>query len=261
MDADPNSAPDLGDIRREIDEIDAQLLELLHRRFAASERVRVAKLAFGGGGSPVRPAREASLMHRLMAARRDPLPLNVMISIWRHIISSSTLLQADATVNVTAEIASDGDLREMLRGHFGCMPLVTHDSADAALAAVSADPAAMAVLPFEGGWPAGLAGGPVSVTGVLPFLARNPNPELAVLSQAPSAATGQDETLILSQGQLPRDFAPAPLWRAKLDGGCWITSLPGYLSLSEMPLVSLTHGNDDLALRIIGRYPSPITID
>ncbi len=265
MDADPNSMPDLGDIRREIDEIDGQLLALLQRRFVASERVRIAKLAFGeASGTPLRPAREARLIRRLIAARRDPLPLGVMVGVWRHIIAGSILVQAAASVNMTAETAADGDLREMLSGHFGSMPLAVHDGIEAVLAAVADDAMALAVLPVEGNWLRHLdetGNGVLAVTGTLPFLSRNPSPELLMVSHATSAATGEDETLVLTSGRLPRDFTPTPLWRAKLNGGEWLTSLPGYLSLSEMPLVSLTHGNDDLALRIVGRYPSPIAID
>ena len=104
-------------------------------------RVRVAKLAYGSvSESPMRPSREASLMHRLLEARQDPLPMDVTVSIWRHIIASSTLVQADATVNLVAQTAADGAIREMLRGQFGCMPLVVHDTEDAVLTAVAADP-------------------------------------------------------------------------------------------------------------------------
>ncbi len=265
MDAESDSATDLDAIRREIDEIDAGLLELLQRRFAISERVRAAKKARGeDGGSPVRPGREAELMRRLIAARRTPLPLDVVVAVWRAILAGSTMLQASTRLHLTAETAGNGSLRDMLRKHFASTPIDVHSGEEDVLTAVGADPGAIGVLTPIGHWPRALAqmdASGLSVSGALPFLAGNPVPDLLVVSHAPAEPTGEDETLILSAGQLPRDFTPAPLWRAKLDGGHWLTSLPGFLAISEMPLVSLTHGNDDLALRVLGRYPSPLAIE
>lgn len=265
MDRDTRTLQSLDEIRREIDAIDADLLELLQRRFSASEKVRIAKENQGEAvGTPMRPAREADLIRKLVAARREPLPLELTVCLWRHIIASSTLLQADATVNVAGEVYDSGDMRAMLRSHFGCMPVVAHDSDVAAVEAVTRDPAAIAVLQLHGDWPRLLDhndGDRPTVTGVLPFMATEPVPKLLIVTQAPCEPTGQDETVILSAGQLPRDFVPAPLWRARLASGEWLTSLPGYLSATEMPLVSLSHSNDELALRVLGRYPSPLAID
>jgi chorismate mutase len=264
MESPVDTAQSLEEIRREIDEIDAGLLDLLQRRFQASERVLHAKGAAGEtAGTPLRPAREAALMRKLIAGCRAPLPRDLVINLWRAIISSSTQLQADATMNVSNEVYGDGRSRDILRGYFGTMPVLAHNSDLAAVQAVGKDPAAIAVLQPGGDWPHVLTEDDfqaLSVTGVLPFIAENPDPELLIVTQAPSEPTGQDETLILSSGQLPRDFVPAPLWRTKVARGAWLTSLPGFLSTAEMPLVSLTHNNDALALHVLGRYPSPLTI-
>ena len=265
MDTEPDTALNLDDIRREIDTIDAQMLELLQKRFEASQSVRKAKDARGEtGGTPVRPAREAALMRKLIAARREPLPLDFLVYLWRSILASSTLLQADASVNVSRDVFDNPDLRDTLRCHFGRIPVVAHDNDGAALDVAEKDSAAMALLPLHGDWPRSLAGrldSGLAITGAVPFVTGKDAPELIVISHAPIEPTGQDETVVVSAGQLPRDFAPAPLWRCKLDGGEWLTSLPGYLLATEMPLVSLTHSNDDLALCVLGRYPSPLTID
>ena len=264
MESQVKSNQSLEEIRREIDDIDAGLLDLLQQRFEASERVLQAKTAAGEqGGTPLRPAREAALMRKLIASCRAPLPRDLVVSLWRSIIASSTQLQARATVNVSNDVSVQGFHRDILRSYFGTMPVVAHNSDLAAVQAVLKDTAAIAVLPPGGDWPHLLAQDDhqeLSVTGVLPFIGENSDPELLIVTQAPSEPTGQDETLILSSGQLPRDFVPAPLWRAKVARGAWLTSLPGYLSASEMPLVSLSHNNDALALHVLGRYPSPLTL-
>jgi hypothetical protein len=80
---------------------------------------------------------------------------------------------------------------------------------------------------------------------------------LVVLGFAVSEPTGEDETLVLTSGHLPRDFVPKPVWHLKLADDVHLTALPGYMSISEQPLVSLK-GNAGLKLKLLGRYPSPM---
>jgi chorismate mutase len=99
------SAPDseLEDIRREIDAIDDGLMTLLQRRFVASEHVRVIKSKTGAlAGSPFRPAREAAIMRRLLTRSGGLLPAELMVRLWRVILTGSTLSQAPVTIHVQA---------------------------------------------------------------------------------------------------------------------------------------------------------------
>ena len=57
--------------------------------------------------------------------------------------------------------------------------------------------------------------------------------------------TGADETLLVTDGQLPRDFAPAPLWQMRI-GGKHLASLPGFLSEHSVPLIGLVRSNGRL---------------
>ena len=82
-----------------------------------------------------------------------------------------------------------------------------------------------------------------------------------VLGFGPSASepTGDDQTLMGSDGKLPRDFLPAPLWQLKL-GTRRVSCLPGFLSDHEIPLVSLIRTNPLLGLKLAGRYASTFQI-
>ena len=63
----PDNALDA--IRREIDVIDDQVLDLLERRFAATRRVKATKASDGSiASSPFRPAREAAMLRRFGGA-------------------------------------------------------------------------------------------------------------------------------------------------------------------------------------------------
>ena len=98
-----------------------------------------------------------------------------------------------------------------------------------------------------------------TLIGVLPFLATTAMPRLLIFGHAAPEQTGADETLVLTDGQLPRDFTPQPLWQMKA-GDLQLTSLPGFHSEHNAPLVGLTRSNGSLALSVLGRYPSPIEL-
>ena len=53
---------------------------------------------------------------------------------------------------------------------------------------------------------------------------------------------------------------PKPVWHLKLSDEVHLTALPGYMSMSQQPLVSLKN-NAGLALKVIGRYPSSIEME
>ena len=101
--------------------------------------------------------------------------------------------------------------------------------------------------------------GRIAVSGVLPFLGDGAPPPLAILSHAKAEATGADETLVATNGQLPRDFAPTPLWQTQ-QGRFRLSAIPGFLEERENPLLGITRANGALGLKVLGRYPSPIEI-
>ena len=104
----------------------------------------------------------------------------------------------------------------------------------------------------------GLTGG-ASVIGTVPALRAGAQPELLTLGHAQTQPTGDDETLVLSSGSLPRNFSPAPLWQVR-SGAHVLSCLPGYHGEGEGPLAALMRSNATLGLRIAGRYPSPIEV-
>jgi chorismate mutase / prephenate dehydratase len=88
MDTPPEGA--LKRIREDIDDIDDAMLALLAKRFAAVEKVREIKAASGAiTQSPMRPAREAAILRRLLDAKAENVPGELRIRLWRAIISSS----------------------------------------------------------------------------------------------------------------------------------------------------------------------------
>jgi chorismate mutase / prephenate dehydratase len=247
----------LASIRREIDGIDEGLLALLERRFAVTERVRALKPV---NGSPMRPAREAEILRKLLGQPGSNLTSDLVLRVWRAIVSQSTLNQAPVAIHVSRRLNASIGLRLRIRDHFGTTPVEECRDEAQALLQVNAAPADLCIVETASPWVEAFAdgnAGTAQVIGVLPFLRDDPEPKLLVFGHARAEATGDDETLIVSDGQLPRDFAPRPLWQVKV-GQRRLSCLPGFLSEHESPLVSLARSNALLNLKVAGRYPSPM---
>ena len=259
--ADNNQAI-LEEARREIDALDEGLLNLLERRFACVERVRCAK-GDNGQASPLRPEREAFILRRLLRrAGAGGVPPELVVRIWRAIMIEASLAQAPITIHVSRRFTQTMGNRLRLRDYFGPVAVEDYRDEAQALYQINGNLLDLCVVETDSPWlEAFLDGkaGRAQVIAALPFLKTGEAPALLVIGHARAVATGEDETLLVSDGKLPRDFAPAPLWEVKI-GSRRLSSLPGFLSEHESPLVGLMRSNPGLHLRVVGRYPSPFEV-
>jgi chorismate mutase/prephenate dehydratase len=259
MDKQAGQASGLDSIRQEIDSIDDEIVALLCRRFAASARVRDAKAAAPKSAIPYRPGREAMILRRLAERAAGQVPPGVVERVWRTVISASTRLQADVRLVTTQEVMNDARHRAAVDLFAAMMPVEKARSLKGCLEGLSPEQPIMAVVPMKSDWYAQIFGlaEPVRprAVAVLPSDTGKPSRALVVLGFAISEPTGEDQTLVVTAGKLPRDFVPKPVWTMKINDDLHLTAVPGYLNTSEQPLVSLK-GNAGLALRVAGRYPT-----
>src|SRR5262245_8770101 len=146
--------PTLPELRQEIDRIDEAVHRLLIERgeiissLIAVKRTQESSSAF-------RPAREASMMRRLVERHRGILPLDTVEGIWRVIISTFTYVQAPYSVHADLS-AGDALMRDSARFHFGfTAPFVAHMGASAVVAAVSDSQGDLGLVPafaVAGAW-------------------------------------------------------------------------------------------------------------
>jgi chorismate mutase len=246
-------------IRREIDSIDDQMLVLLERRFAAIRRVKATKASDGSiASSPFRPAREAAMLRRLVAKGESALSPDLLVQLWRVILSASTQYQAHVTLHVDEVMGNDLDNRLRIDQHFRGMPMEVHKSSSLALDALRSSQGDLAVMGIESDWAQGFfmtEKGSPRVIGTLPVVSRSRLPLLLILGYAEPQESGDDETLVLSPGDPLK--TPSALWQAA-SGRFTLTSLPGFLD-SEHDLVRELIARQPGA-RIAGRCPRPIRI-
>ncbi len=244
----------LTDVRRTIDAIDDQMLELLEQRFAMIEHVRALKLATPGSEtSPLRPAREAQVLRRILAKARIAPP-DLLVRLWPAIFSAASLKQVKISIHASAA-ADETQRRLMIHDYFPLIPVDVHADAGAAIAAIQMRPSDIAIVAVDDPWADVVKSSKISVIAALPVLSGQPQPQLLVLGQLAAEPTGKDETIISCNGGLPRDFPVKPNWQGT-SGVQQIVGLPGFLSEKEAPLLGIIRSNARLGIKVLGRYPA-----
>lgn len=268
MNADDNNAviiPTLGEARKSLDQIDDQILDLLAKRIGITAEVkRVKQHELQTHASPLRPTREAAIMRRLLArAKETDVSQALILRIWRAIISDSSLRQAPITLHISKHLNANIAHRLRLRDYFGAIAVEEYRDEAQALMQIDSSPGDLCVVETEQPWvEAFIAGraGKAQVIASLPVIKEDEIPKLLLIGQAPVEMSGNDETLVITEGKLPRDFSPQPLWQSKI-GNHRLSCLPGFHTEHEGPLVGLVRTNASLKLKIAGHYSSAISVD
>lgn len=260
----PPSGPALQALRQELDDLDDALLALLAKRFAITAQVKSFKRAtHTTSTSPLRPAREAQILRRLLAkAKVDGLNRDMVLRLWRAILTQSSSEQAPMTIHVAKKAASGVATRLRLRDHFPNLPVEEWRDDAQVLMQVNASPGDVCVIETDGPWIEAFVSGQAGmaqVIGALPVVAEDKMPKLLIIGNAPQEATGRDETLLITQGNLPRDFPVQPLWQVK-SGPYRLSALAGFFSEHESPIIGLGRSNKSLGLIVAGRYPSAFEV-
>lgn len=170
---DQPAAHGLADLRRRIDDIDAEVHRLLIARSEIIDQLISVKRT-DEPGAAFRPAREAAMMHALVDRHRGHLPIVTVEHVWREIISTFTWLQAPYTVHVATGDAAE--TRDMARFYFGfTVPFETAAVPTDAIAAVARSSSDLAVVRLgeaETAWWQALSGegGMPRIIGRLPFI-------------------------------------------------------------------------------------------
>ena len=269
--------PSLDDLRREIDEIDESLHDLIMRRTAVVEHVAEAKGSQTGSG--MRPGREAAILRRLAARHEGPFGRGSLLRIWREIFATLTAMQGPYSAAVFADEA-DG-LWDLARDHFGSYTdLAGCATRREVVAGVAAGTRTHGVLPYpaetdERPWWAGLwsADAPQVVLR-LPFAeagnARDRGSSALVIARVAPEASGDDRSLLLMEmaAEVRRPVIGEMLAAAGLGGKIvcaaadgtnqYLAEAEGFVEDGDSRLATLAEQENVERLRVIGAYPSPL---
>ena len=229
---------ELEKLRRQIDEIDNALHDLVRQRTEIVERIGRAKGA--DGRLALRPGREALVLRRLLDRHDGSFPLAALVRMWREMISAVTGLQGPFSIAVCVPEDQRG-FWDMARDHFGIqVPMRRHTTPARVLTDIAEDAnvVGMLPLPVEGDpqpwWPALNSNEPTTpcIVARAPFYRTgNPRTEglsalvLARLQPEPSAPeeAGLDRSLLILD-------SPSDLSRSRISQALAAVGLPGFTS-------------------------------
>lgn len=271
--ATPPAAAEIAALRAEIDALDDAMHDLLMQRAAVVARLAGSRAK--GGGTPLRPGREAAVLRRLLARHTGPLRRERIVRIWREIFMASTAIQGAFSVAVHAPQSAEARLA---REHFGPItPIRVHPTPARALAAVSEGEASVAVLPApaesDGGeapWWARLDVPRLQVVARLPFIGATPEPAALVVAAAPPDPSGDDRSLLLieAEADAPRGRIAQALAEAGLAGGALLVLRAGDTTLALAEVVGFLSADDPRLAAlpwarrtILGAYAAPVAGD
>jgi chorismate mutase/prephenate dehydratase len=280
-----SAPPSLDELRREIDEIDDAVHDLLMRRAAVVERVGIAK----AGSASLRPAREALILRRLLTRHKGPFPRAVLVRIWREILSASVRLQGAFSVAVPTDPDHVGlDYWTVARDAFGSQtPITDYRSAEQVVLAVKEGAATVGVLPLpydddSAPWWPGLfvAGeGMPRVIARLPFgppgVHRGLASEALAIARTEQAATGDDHSFvavetdegmsrsrvadILRKAGLATEFVTTWRGRERSETALHLAEIRGYVAANDQRLADLAADGAVRRVLQIGGYASPLS--
>jgi chorismate mutase-like protein len=281
----------LDDLRRQIDEIDRMLHDLLIRRSEVVERIGALKGGERNNGVVyLRPGREAIVLRRLVERHRGPLPKATLVRIWRELMSAYLKLQGPFSAAVYAPPAGASGYWDLARDHFGGLTeLEAHETTQRVLGAVIDGEASVGVLPLPAEdkpdhWWRLLMTADNKVPRVvarLPFGApgaeRGERVEALVVGRIQPEETGRDRSLVAveTRGEISRATLAAAFRGENLQAGFLSSGLPAgeeghFLHLLELPTflagadkrlarIAERLGRDLRQVWLIGGYAEPLT--
>lgn len=276
----------LDDLRREIDEIDDALHDLLMRRTEVVLKIGAAKQK----GRPFfRPGREAAILRRLAARHAGAFPMAALLRMWREMVSALTRVQGAYAVAVCSPEDQRSIYWDLARDHFGSTtPMIAANTPIGAVRCVSDGTATIAVVPWpmeedeaDPWWRYLLSADPKTprIIARLPFLARTTREDgdALALAAVPMEPTGDDRTMLgiemsvdVSRGRLKDSLESCGLTTVQFRthhlgngaGAVHLVEVEDYVPADDPRLALLAEKLGDALTRAlpVGVYATPLSL-
>ncbi len=278
----------LSELRRQIDEIDSAMHDLIMRRTKIVQEIAAEK---GSNASAFHlPGREAEVVRRIVRRHRGAFPKAALVQIWREMISALIGLQGPFAVAVYAP-PDRLAYWDLARDHYGRLtPIVGHASTGQVVSAVTEGAASIGILPMpeqddaDPWWRALVGNDPKlpRVVGRLPFGAgssRGGPREALMIGLGAPGSTGHDRSLLVieTMREISRSALKATLtglgfepvllqaWRepSGSDRRLYLIEIAGFSDLEDprLPRLIEEHREDVAQVWRIGGYAVALTAE
>lgn len=286
----PDKNAELAAFRRQIDEYDDRIIQLLIERTKVVERVGEFKRRTAPGQCPIRPGREAQQVRRIMQCFEGSLfQPAAAAAIWRLIIGASTSVEAPLPMSVYAPDRNN-DLTWMGREYFGpFLPVIRQPHVKRVIGDIMDGKAAIGIVPMLRGddttyWWTNLMEQGSHIPRIfarIPFICNEQTgrdaPSALVIANVSPEASGDDVSILVieadhhvSQSRLQTAFMHAKLevtWInvATLHPGArhHLVEIKGFITQSEPRMQALLSAlsSSIFHVRFLGAYATPVTLN
>jgi chorismate mutase / prephenate dehydratase len=277
-----SSQSDLEELRRRIDGIDNNLLELLVDRLKIVEQVATLK---ADGSAIYVPAREAAIIRRLVERVGDELPVGMIVRLWRELLGATVRQEGPFAVGTYVSPNGSG-LWDIARDHYGShTPMMMYQSTSQVIRAVTDRHVSVGVLPVPQDddidpWWVHLLSPDTDVPRVIARLPFGPrgnaryNGDAFVIGYGTQQPSGSDRTLLATENAIDISHSRFLSAFSALGMTCTLlfsygpanvtntfVEIDGFVSLSDPRLEQLRErlGGDLVRLFTVGSYAMPLT--
>jgi len=273
-----NETAAINETTREVDALDASLIDLIMRRLNAPD------------AATLNPAREAQLMRALALRWHADVPPTVGLRVFRELLAATWRRHAPVTLHVAD---TERELSDLARAHFGsALPMTVYPTASMVVQALGEDRHAIGLVPMptsddgHAGWWSNLSpptGTGPRIVAKLPFYVGDGSavrhPPAYALASVPVAASGDDTTLVSVslRGDMSRPRLGQVLKMTTLETQIiamgrdqpersprrFLFEASGFLSTFDSRLNALkAHGGEEIAeVAIVGAYANPVVFN
>lgn len=268
----------LEEVRRELDEIDNALHDLIMRRTRVVEQVAAAKGTTNTANFV--PGREVQVLRRLLARHEGAFPRQSLVRMWREMISSFAAIQGPFHVVSYAENGVQG-FWDLARDYFGshdAMSIVATPREVVAKVAGGEAAIGVAPVPADGdndGWWRMLCGAVAPrIVARLPFIegsnARNEGVDAFAVARVAPDATGDDRSLLVveTDSEMSRAGLRELLGKVGLsalsivpdpaDVMAHLVEVGGFLASDDAIAERLSEADEVHAVYVVGAYGMPV---
>lgn len=259
-------------IRRQLDAIDDKLLDLLAERARKMAEVQAAK--GGSGGVLCRPGREMQILRRLTKRIDGPLPADLVVRIWRDVVTSFTRLQGPFAIGA---LDAPDWLADLAQRHFGLGDAVRRVDGASRLFSMLADGAVrIAVFPSpedsDTPWWTRIGRDGTQVIARIPVDGTETQPGGLVVGKQAFDPSGDDRHLLivdfdeaLSRPKIAKRFADAGIALERILAETSDKTGQSILAVCATPVAAndprlATLSGKDARVRLAGGYALPLAL-
>jgi chorismate mutase len=263
----------LSNLRKEIDRVDNEIIQLLRQRTEYVKKVG----EFKASKTPehisfIRSGREATMLRHLTEQLEDTFPKAAIATIWRMIISTSLNLEKPMSIASYYE-AGQEQAYWLAREYYGAFLDITRESStESVIKRVAKNEVSVGILPLseklEQAWwlrPQSEQND-IFVFAKIPFITEKSDPfspVLAIANVLPEA-TGDDISLLAVEGVVDTEKTLANIGSAlnsspsilAQEGESVLVEVPDYIAVDDVRAVQIP----GVRVRLLGSYAKPIVV-